>query len=102
MITSVKPMSAAHARALAMAYELHKLLGELYDRPENGEGSCVEFAWDLLDEVIGYLEPFEDEATESNTAGGRMMNLRLQLAEGHITKEAYWRAVDGIAAEKRP
>lgn len=52
-------MSVDHARCLAMAYELHRLLGELNDRPENGEGSCIEQAWDLMDGVIGYLEPEE-------------------------------------------
>ena len=29
MITNVKPMSVEHARCLAMAYELHRLLREL-------------------------------------------------------------------------
>jgi hypothetical protein len=60
MITNVKPMSVDHARALAMAYELHRLLGDLNDRPENGEGSCVEDAWNRMDDVIGMLEPEED------------------------------------------
>jgi hypothetical protein len=63
-ITTVKPMSVDHARALAMAYELHRLLGDLNDRPEHGEGSCVEFALDLLDQVVGYLEPSEFEETD--------------------------------------
>jgi hypothetical protein len=57
-------MSADHARALAMAYELHRLLGELNDRPENGEGSCVEDAWNRMDDVIGMLEPEEDAPDE--------------------------------------
>jgi len=29
-------MSTEHARCLAMAYELHRLLAELYDRPDGG------------------------------------------------------------------
>jgi hypothetical protein len=45
VITNVKPMSVDHARALAMAYELHRLLGELYDRAEHGPSSCIEDAW---------------------------------------------------------
>ena len=56
-IEVVAPLSREHARALAMAWELHQLLGQLNDRPEHGAGSCVEFAWDLMDQVIGYLEP---------------------------------------------
>ena len=59
MITNVKPMSVDHARALAMAYELHRLLGELYDRPEGGPGSSVEDAWNRMDDVIGLLEPIQ-------------------------------------------
>jgi hypothetical protein len=57
MITNVRPMSVDHARALTMAYELHRLLGELCELPENGEGSCVADAWDRMDDVIGMLEP---------------------------------------------
>ena len=64
MITNVMPMSVDHARCLPMAYELHRLLGELNDRPENGEGSCIEQAWDLMDGVIGYLEPVENESQD--------------------------------------
>lgn len=60
MITTVKPMSTDHARCLTMAYELHRLLGELFDRPEHGPGSCVEHAWNCMDDVIGMLKPDED------------------------------------------
>jgi hypothetical protein len=67
MITTVKPMSVEHARCLAMAYELHRLLGELNDRPENGEGSCVEDAWNRMDDVIGMLEPDEPDPDEKPT-----------------------------------
>jgi hypothetical protein len=66
MITSVRPMTVEHARALAMAYELHRLLGDLYDRPspDGGPGSCVEDAWNRMDDVIGMLEPEEDAPDE--------------------------------------
>lgn len=50
-------MSPQEARALAMAYELHRLLGELCDLPEHGPGSSVADAWDRMDDVIGLLEP---------------------------------------------
>ena len=62
MITTVKPMSVEHARCLAMAYELHRLLGDLYDRPSpnGGPGSPIEDAWNRMDDVIGMLEPDED------------------------------------------
>jgi hypothetical protein len=60
MITNVKPMSTDHRRALAMSYELHRLLGELYDRPDGGPGSPMEAAWDALDDVIAHLEPDEN------------------------------------------
>lgn len=65
MITRVKPMSVEHARCLATAYDLHRLLGELYERPESG--SCVKRAWDLVDDVIAYLEPEEAEPDERPT-----------------------------------
>lgn len=50
-------MTAQEARALAMAYELHALLGQLFDQPDHGPGSGVERAWDRMDEVISDLEP---------------------------------------------
>jgi hypothetical protein len=55
-------MSPQERRALMMAYELSRLLGELTYRPEHGEGSCVADAWDKLEDVIGMLEPDEDAA----------------------------------------
>jgi hypothetical protein len=64
MISVVKPMSTEHARALAMAYELHCLLAELNDRPENVEGSPIEQAWDLMAEAVALLEPREFNGTE--------------------------------------
>lgn len=65
-------MSPQETRALAMAYELSRLLGELTDRPEHGEGSCVADAWDRMEDVIGMLEPAEDE----------MPRLRLVVRDG--------------------
>lgn len=50
-------MTAQEARAYAMACELHRLLGELCEQPQNGRGSCMEAAWDGMDEVISMLEP---------------------------------------------
>ena len=44
------------ARAVAIAYELHRLLGQIYDLPEHGPGSSVEKSWDLMDEVIECVE----------------------------------------------
>ena len=58
---NVTPMSVERARCLAMAYELHRLLGELYDRPEGGPGSPAEAAWSALDDVIAHLEPDETD-----------------------------------------
>jgi hypothetical protein len=54
-------MSPLEELALARAYELSRVLGELTDRPEHGEGSCVADAWDRMEDVIGMLEPEEDE-----------------------------------------
>jgi hypothetical protein len=50
-------MTPQEARALAMAHELYALLGEIFDRPEHGVGTCVEAAWDKVDEVIWLLDP---------------------------------------------
>lgn len=50
-------MTPDEVRAYAMACELHRLLGELCELPQNGRGSCVEAAWDSMDEVITFLEP---------------------------------------------
>jgi hypothetical protein len=50
-------------RALAMAYELHAVLGELFDLPENGPGSAAEKAWDSVDFVIDCLEPNDEDDT---------------------------------------
>jgi hypothetical protein len=34
-------MTAQEARAIAMAHELHRLLGELFELPAHGAGSLV-------------------------------------------------------------
>jgi hypothetical protein len=49
-------MSMEHARALAMACQLHSLLGELNDKREHGAGSRIEHAWDRMDEIIALLD----------------------------------------------
>jgi hypothetical protein len=54
-------MSGLEARAVAMAYELYNLLGELFDYPEHGPGSRVERAWDAADDVVSALDPDERE-----------------------------------------
>jgi len=52
VITAVKPMSVDHARALAMAYELQQLLGELDAKRD----PLVKDALDLMDEVVDHLD----------------------------------------------
>jgi hypothetical protein len=47
------------ALALAKALELQRLLQEVVERPEYGEGSCPEAALDYLEDVIAHL--IEDE-----------------------------------------
>jgi hypothetical protein len=59
-------MSPDHARALAMAYELRCLLGEVNGRPENGAGSAVEDAWNRMEDVIGLLEPPDDAGDDAD------------------------------------
>jgi hypothetical protein len=61
-------MTAQEARALAIAHELHSLLGEICDRPEHGVGTCVEAAWDRMDEVLWLLDP--DAPAEQPTVPG--------------------------------
>lgn len=50
-------LSDDEARALAMAYELYNLLGELSALPQHRRGSRVEAAWDYSDEIISVLSP---------------------------------------------
>jgi hypothetical protein len=61
-------MCPDHARALAMAYELRRLLGEIKDLPENGAGSAVEDAWNRMEDIIGLLEPPRDDGGEEEDA----------------------------------
>jgi hypothetical protein len=60
MITNVKPMSTDHRRALAMAYELHRLLGEIARRRGYGLHAEALAARNALDDVIAHLEPDEN------------------------------------------
>ena len=65
-------MTVDEARAVAMAYELRNLLGELFERPEHGRDSAVEEAWDRAKEIIDVLEgsrPFRSGA--GRTLGAR-------------------------------
>jgi hypothetical protein len=80
MITKVAAMSVDHARCLAMAYQLHHLLGELYDRPEGGPGSPIEDAWNRMDDVIGMLEPDEHWPVGPNERGN-VTALRRKFSE---------------------
>jgi len=45
-----------------MACELHQLLGELCNQPQNGRGSLLEAAWDEMDNILVLLEPEEPAA----------------------------------------
>lgn len=47
-------VSIGHAQCLALAYQLHGLLGELYEKSP-GAGSRVERAYDAVDDVISAL-----------------------------------------------
>lgn len=57
------PISADHARAYAIAIQLHRLLGELCDLPENGPGSAIDDAWNRMDDVLEMLEPQGNDTT---------------------------------------
>lgn len=67
-ITTVKPMSAYHARALHLAYELQGQLGglltELMCRGQFSPGCAGGIAWDRTDEVVRMLEPAEEPSEE--------------------------------------
>jgi hypothetical protein len=72
-------MSPHETRALTLAYMLHDVLGQLFDLPENGPGSPAEQAWDLCDDIIGYLEPDDEDDTPRarlRVVGGTQMALR--------------------------
>jgi hypothetical protein len=49
------PLTGLDGRALAAAYRLRMLLGELYALPAYGVGSVMEEARDRMDEVISLL-----------------------------------------------
>ena len=51
---NAQPLSLDHAQCLALAYQLHALLGELYDKSP-GAGSRIERAYDAVDDVISAL-----------------------------------------------
>jgi hypothetical protein len=57
---NARPMSMEHARALAMACDLHSLLAEINEKPGHGAGPRVERAWDRMDDAIELLD--DDEA----------------------------------------
>lgn len=47
-------------RAIGLAHELNRLLGWLCEHPGNGPGSCMEEAWDLIDEAVWLLDADDD------------------------------------------
>jgi hypothetical protein len=51
-------MSPRESQALALANELHRVLGDICDQPQHGLGSCAEQAWNLMDDVVWYLDPY--------------------------------------------
>jgi hypothetical protein len=72
-------MTQLEARAIAMAYELHRVLGEICELPEHGAGTRAEQAWDLMDDVISYLDsdaPDDDQGIrDPNVARDRLIEL---------------------------
>ena len=91
MITRVTPMSVDHARALAMAYELQRFLEQLKNRPEHGEGSCVEDAWERMDDVVGMLEPDDPEPEDKSPRALRLLVTDPGVYEAHRKGEAMQR-----------
>jgi hypothetical protein len=55
----MKPVTMERARALAMACELHQLLGEIYDKAGDRGDSRLERAWDAMDDVVELLDDEE-------------------------------------------
>jgi transposase-like protein len=53
-------LASLQARAIELANELNRLLGWLCEHPGNGRGSCMEQAWDLVDEAVWLLDPADD------------------------------------------
>jgi hypothetical protein len=79
-------MTQLEALALSTAQQLQYLLGDLYDLPQHGPGSCVEQAWEIMDYVIWYLDPnAADEAPRVRDAapGAReRFEIRMMLEAG--------------------
>jgi hypothetical protein len=59
-------------QALAMALETQRLLEQLVERPDHIEGSPPGEAFSLIEGVIAYLTP-DDEDTTSNGRGLRVV-----------------------------
>jgi len=89
MISIVKPMSADHARALRLAYELQKQLGsllsEVIGRGQFHPGCPVGIAWDRTEEVVRMLEPAEEPpvaAEEAEVSSSERSNV-IEFRRGH-------------------
>lgn len=88
-------MNAQKTRALAMAHELHHLLGELYQLPEHHADSGVECARDYMEDVIALLEErstFPVRPPSPNLDGKRggpieILICERALAQIHRTKQ---------------
>ena len=65
----MKPLDQAHERAC----ELRDILGNLFDQPQHGPGSCIECAWDRMDEVVEYLEFVQCGLREPPRIANRLM-----------------------------
>jgi hypothetical protein len=94
MITTVKPMSADHARALHLAYELQQRIGglmdDLFGRGEFRPGCSVGMAWDRIDEVVRMLEPAEElpgAAEETELSSPERSNV-IEFRRGHRSGES--------------
>jgi hypothetical protein len=48
------------ACAVELLHKLYRLLGSLCQHPAHGRGSCIEAAWDLVDEAVWLLDPADD------------------------------------------
>ena len=79
-------MTALETVALSTAQSLRSLLGDIYDLPQHGPGSCVEQAWEIMDYVVWYLDPnAADEAPRVRAAdpGAReRFEIRMMLEAG--------------------
>jgi len=91
MISIVKPMSADHARALRLAYELQKQLGsllsEVIGRGQFHPGCPVGIAWDRTEEVVRMLEPAEEPpvaAEEAEVSSSERSNV-IELTRAHCS-----------------